>query len=183
MNWIDPWGLSASDGQKKAVFPIKQENIYTVFDSDQGYFGDNNNGAKALFGSLKIDTRPSTGNFNINIETGVVRVHGEKEFLTSSKRFGVVIRGSAKSFSADGFAGLKDGALGTEGNMSMLTFDSGIGGRAFGYQLDINLKLFVGGVAGGGSAGLNNSLLPRGSISFGVGLGGSLDMSINKVKQ
>lgn len=134
---------------------FKQENIYTIFNFNQGYFGDDDNGAKALFGSLKIDTKPSS----------------------------VIIRGGAKNFSADGFAGLKDGALGSEGNMSMLTFDGGIGLRVFGYQLDTNLKLFVGGIAGGRSAGLNNSLLPRGSISFGAGLGGSLEMSINRVEQ
>jgi RHS repeat-associated protein len=195
VNWIDPWGLSASDGGRTQGNagsnngPLGFEETYATYidgtnKAREAIIGNYANGilnsgvnnfidvstgqvgeSKAFSVQAGTDARVNQGELNLNVEVVGARTAGSVGVMTENNKWGIGLQGSIDAYSAGAFVGLRESSIGAEAGAAILTFEGALVLTTLGFRIEIGGEFFIGGAKVGVSAGLNNS------IKLGKGVG------------
>ena len=113
------------------------------------------------------------GNFEAGVKANIAAVQGKVEGVFGDETLAVTggVRGEA--LSAEGFLGYRDGSLGAEAGVNLVSVEGEVGTNIAGYNVGVNgeigLKFEIGASIG------KNTRIKLGPFSLGISFGGAKD--------
>jgi RHS repeat-associated protein len=136
VNWIDPWGLSASD---KIITTHDVNTITKQSGSVEKYYvspvGPEQNGVKMTWAGVTLDT--TNGSF-ISASTGIISAQGQ----TNTPVF---VGGSFDFIDAGGYVAITNNGIGVSMSASAISLGGNIG-ASIGYQTGFELSFATTGI-------------------------------------
>ena len=164
----DPTKLQVGDtvGKKNTTSNDNSENKNnTLWDFSVG----NANGARSLYSSLIVNKDLENGQCNIALDAGIAEYAFESP---TANLFGGNLKfkvdGTLGGFTGQTCVGIKDYAIGADGDVSMLKLTTNFHVSLFGVGVKFGIEGFLGGFAAGTRAGYGISKKLANIIGYGV---------------
>ena len=175
----DPTKLQVGDtvGKKNTTSNDNSENKNnTLWDFSVGKSDDGL--SRGLFTKGQINNDLNNGQLNLTADLGIAEYAFTTPTLSLfSGQFKASVDGTIGAFTGQGSIGIKDFAIGADGDISMLKVSSTLHLSVFGINAKIGGELYLGALAGGKRLGFNIF----NKYANGIG-GGSISIAPEKIK-